>query len=115
MAAEKRRFHRAFQPFHVQIRNYNQLAETSQQVEALDISAGGLGFQSPHPFELGVELEIKLLVPHTSPLVLVGKIMWSRPQSQDLMRYGVEFLSLTSDQQLQLDELVQFLRKSRPS
>ena len=112
MGQEQRRFERIPVSFNVQCRRSGALAESWQQVATIDFSAGGLGFQSDEPFEVGETLDVRIhLESFPEPLAIRGCIVRTYPLPVGARGCALEFLEMTPDQQARLDELVQFLRK----
>ncbi len=78
-----------------------------------DLSAGGLRLIGRQPLERGVHLELQILLPiRQEPYLMSGQTVWQR-EVADGYEYGVAFLDMTPDKQVQLDELVQFMRNRR--
>jgi hypothetical protein len=115
MGEEQRRFDRIRASFQVECQRYGALAETWRPVIALDLSAGGLAFQTEDLFQEGETLSLRFRLPgRNSPLELRGMVVRSQPLQGRIIRCAVEFAELTPDAQVEIDELVRFL-KSRPA
>ena len=116
MASEQRRFRRAPQPFQAACRPYGGLQDIWYPVITLNLSAGGIGFRSAEPYELGSSLDIRLQITGlTQPLFLRGHVMWTTALPGNVMEGGIEFAEVTLDQQAQIDALVRFLDKRPPN
>lgn len=78
-----------------------------------DLSAGGLRLVGRQPLERGVLLELQIVLPiRQEPYFINGRVAWQRDMT-DEYEYGVAFLDVTPDKQVQLDELVQFMMNRR--
>lgn len=118
MGAEQRGFMRVPLPFPASCRRYGAFEEAWHQVALLDLSAGGMSFTGEDLFEPNASgepnasLEIKIQLPtDTGPLLLRGALRRRKALATNVAEYGVEFVQLTPDQQVKIDQLVQFLRK----
>ena len=112
MEAAQRGFMRVPLPFRASCRHYGALEETWHQVALLDLSAGGMSFTGEDLFEPDSSLEIKIQLPtDPGPLLLHGALRRRKALATNVVEYGVEFVQLTPDQQVKIDQLVQFLRK----
>ena len=113
MARERRQFSRVPQLFDVQYRLTGTLGESWRETKTSNVSAGGIRFRSEETLELGDSLEIRIELPGMRErLVLNGRVIWNQLQASGVMEHGVQFLDLKPEQQLQIDNLVQFLKKS---
>ena len=117
MKSERRQFERVGQPFEIAYRRRGVMADEWQSGIILNLSAGGLRFHADAVYELGQELEFRMELPALSrPLEVFGAVAWSQLRAAGVTEYGVAFLELSVDQQIAVDELVQFLlTRSRPS
>lgn len=114
MGEERRWFHRAPEELQARCRHCGALEATWHPIVTLDVSAGGMRFQSGDVFEPGSLLEIELPMPHGADrFILRGRLLWTKAQSPSEAEHGVEFVDLRETEQLQLDALVEFLRKPR--
>jgi hypothetical protein len=112
MGEEQRRFARVPESFEVVCRHYGALAEGWRSVVTLDISAGGLSFQALEAYEEAEMLEVQIRIPSfRTPLVLHGEVVRSRPAPGGVWECAVQFRDVEPDQQLHIDELVQFLKR----
>lgn len=111
MARERRKFTRVHQPFEVKYRYAGQFAESWSTATTLNISAGGLRFISPDRLEVKETLEVQIQLPSVrEALRLKARVAWSQAQASGVAENGVEFLEVTPEQQVKIDELVRFLR-----
>ena len=114
MTQERRRFERIPGPFQVQCRRAGTIAEAWQPVAIRNISAGGLLFEVDEFYEVADALEFQLhLVSFKTPLVLKGQVVRASALPSGLMQCGAEFMEVTPGQQVEIDEIVQFLKQRR--
>jgi len=114
MGTERRQFHRAPEELQARCRHCGALEATWRPIVTLDLSAGGMRFKSEDAFEPGSLLEIELPMPHGAErFILRSRLLWTKDRSPREAEHGVEFLGVTETEQLQLDALVDFLRKPR--
>lgn len=112
MGEEQRQFQRIPESFNIQCRPFGALSETWRGVVTMDLSAGGIRFRSEAWYELSDMLELQIQLPTSRvPLVFRGRVVRSRRLPSGNAECGIEFVDLTPDQQIELDELVQFLKK----
>jgi uncharacterized protein (TIGR02266 family) len=113
MRRERRHFHRIPHAFEVQYRRQGELGESWRAVNTVNLSAGGIRIRCEDLFEGGTLLELSIQLPNArEPLVLQGCVIWSRTQASGVTEYGVEFLDVTPERRVQIDNLVEFLKKS---
>lgn len=111
MGIEQRSFERASASFEIMCRRAGTLSESWRRVAVTDFSAGGLGFDAEELFEEGEPLDIQIRLPSgRAPLLLRARVVRCRPLPSKVCRCAVEFIEMTSDQQAEIDGLVQFLR-----
>ena len=80
---------------------------------ALNLSAVGVRLRSADPFEPGTTLEIQLQLPSMpQPVIVCGQVVWTQMHASGVSENGVEFVDVSPEQGLQIDQLVQFLKKS---
>ena len=114
MRSDRRDFPRIPQSFDAQYRLLGALAETWKVVRTINLSATGMRFRSAQLLEPETPLEIQIKLPSMQqPLQLRGRVAWSQMQASGVVENGVEFVDLAEHQQVQIDELVQFLRRER--
>ncbi len=114
MEQNQRRFERIPQPFEVHWRMMGELSDAWRPTVTLDLSAGGMSFQSNESFDVETMLELQIQLPHMrSPLILHGRVARVKPHPSEGVEIGVEFFNVRSDQQMEIDELVRFLKKDR--
>jgi len=78
-----------------------------------DLSAGGLRMAGDRRLEPGAKLDLEIALAHRpEPVRLKGEVVWVRSLASG-SEYGVMFIELSPDQQVELDELVQFLIQKR--
>ena len=112
MGKEQRRFQRISESFEVRCRHLGALSEPWHIVVTVDVGAGGLSFQSEELYELSDMLEIQIRLPSVqAPLVLHGRVVRSGALPSGVTECAIEFVDVTPDQQVEIDELVQFLSK----
>lgn len=113
MAREQRQFHRVPHEVEVHYRLMNELTASWRTVTLINLSAGGLRFRDDEALETGVPLELRLQLPGVNePLNLKGRVIWSQLQASGVIEVGVGFLEVVAAHQMQIDNVVQFLRKS---
>ena len=111
MRSERRRFDRVKASFEITYRVAGTLTETWRAVTIIDLSAGGLSFDSQELFEEREPIEVQIRLPGArSTLLLRALVVRSDMMASGLYRCALEFAELTPDQQAGIDELVQFLR-----
>jgi len=113
---ERRLFPRVPQPIDARYRLTDEMGTSWHAITLINISAGGVRFRTEEPIEPGAPIELQVQLPGLrEPLVLRGQAVWSTLQASGVTETGVEFLSVTPEQQFQIDNVVQFLRTSGPS
>jgi c-di-GMP-binding flagellar brake protein YcgR len=114
MGSDQRKFDRIPEVLDAQCRPTMGFSGNWRVIATLDISAGGIGFQTQELFETSDTVEIQLRLPGMpGPLVLPGMVVRSRPLPSGLSECAVEFTDVSPSQRAELDALVQFLRKKR--
>ena len=113
MGAEHRRFFRITQPFPAQCRLHSDIMSTSWiPVIVLNLSAVGVRLRSEEPIDAGTSLEVQWQLPSMpAPVIVCGRVVWSQMQASRVSEHGVEFVDVTQEQALQIDQVVQFLKK----
>jgi c-di-GMP-binding flagellar brake protein YcgR len=112
MGIDRRRFYRIPQSFDVQYRAFGALEESWCVTRTVNLSAVGIRFRSGDLLEPGTMLEMQITLPTAqTQLALCGSVIWSQMQASGVAETGVDFLNVTPEQQLQIDQVVQFLRK----
>lgn len=112
MGKEQRRFDRILETFSLRCRPAGSLQEPWRAVVTLDLSSGGLSFQSEQLFDAEDRVDIEMRLPGIlEGLILLGRVVRSRPLIPGTVEVAVEFLDVTPDEQARIDELVQFLKK----
>ena len=111
MGIEQRFFERASASFEIMCRRAGSLWYIWRGVAVTDFSAGGRGFDAEELFEEGEPLDIQIRLPSArASLLLRARVVRCRPLPSKACRCAVEFIEMTSDQQAEIDGLVQFLR-----
>lgn len=111
--AEHRRDPRIARGFMVR---YRLPKETAWSVSPLrDLSTSGARFLGERAFEIGVDLELQLVLPLAKdPLVLQVRVARTAPGPMNLVEYGVVFQVVEAAVQQMIDVAVaHFLRKQR--
>lgn len=115
MARERRKFYRVPHVFEVRYRLLNELTASWRTVTLVNLSAGGLRFRDSEMLEKEALLDLQLQLPSIrEPLHLKGYVVWYQLQASGVNEVGVAFVDVTTQEQLQIDNVVQFLRKSTP-
>ena len=110
MTAEQRRFERVPHSVPLFWHRPEDRSERWNEAQTLNVSASGLVMRSHALFDVGVILDLRMAMTDTSdPLFLCGRVVWHKPGG--LMQYGIEFVDVTPDQQVSIEEIVQFLNK----
>jgi hypothetical protein len=112
MGKERRQFSRAPEPFFVQYRRLDWTGEPWKAVQAVNISASGIRATSPDLLEAGTALELQLRLPLESGeelFRLKGTVAWSQSVAAGVAEIGIQFQDITVDQQMRIDDFVQFL------
>jgi len=108
--SERRRDPRIDFAIPVQFRPAGGLAEPWRKGQAGDISAGGLRFLAGEVLERGDRLEFQIVLPiRREPFLLSGEVVWIHPVPEAPTEYGVEFIFVTPDKLVEIDQLVRFL------
>lgn len=112
MGQEQRRFARVPESLPVQCRRPGS-GEPWKEIKTINVSAGGLRFLSPVPFDQGERLALQLRLPVSGDALEVkGIIVWVKSPAAGVTEIGVQFDGLTPDQEISIDEFVQFLMKN---
>jgi c-di-GMP-binding flagellar brake protein YcgR len=111
MTKERRSFPRVPQPMDARYRPILDMGASWHHMTVVNISAGGVRFRSDEPVEPGSPLELHVQLPGLrEPLALKGAAVWSTLQASGVSETGVEFQDVSPEQQLQIDDVVRFLR-----
>ena len=113
MGEERRDFSRTPVPFDIRYHIYGELGESWRTMTTLNISAGGMRFRSDDVIEAGTQLEVQIALP-SAPLIVRGRVVWSRLLGSGVSENGVQFTDVTPEQLERIDELVRFLMKKSP-
>jgi len=115
MSREDRRFSRVPESFQVDCRRLGVFSEGWRKVATTDISAGGISFETEELFDLDESVEIQLTLPNfRTPFLIRGKVMRSHPRPKGTWEVALQFVEIKPEEQLQIDELVRFLRRTLP-
>lgn len=115
MVRERRKFYRAPHAFEVRYRLLDDLTTSWRTVTLVNLGAGGLRFRDSETLEKGALLELQLQLPSgREPLRLKGHVVWHQLHASGVNEVGVEFVDVAAQDQLHIDNVVQFLRKSTP-
>lgn len=81
-----------------------------------DLSSGGARFLSEHPFKVGEELEMALLLPASpQPIVVRARVAWTKSWRAGLVDLGVTFEVGDAAIQQQLNVAIEhFLHRGQP-
>ena len=105
---ERRKAPRVTSQLLVKFKSANDPQAQWQMTPLKDLSHSGLRFIAEAICDVGLSLELQLLLPTlATPLRLTGRIVWSQPSSiAPLVEYGVEFTELSATQREAIDTLV---------
>ena len=116
MGQEQRRFDRVPQTFSAYCRPHGALQDPWRYMITLDLSAGGISLEGETLVEIGDILEVRIQLPGVlEDFILRGRVVRCKTAGAGLLNFALEFLDVTSDEQVQLDELVQFLKRPPPA
>ncbi len=111
MTRERRQFSRAPHPFELRYRQYGEFTSSWTDASTINLSAGGMRFRSPDTLERAALLELEITIPSArEALVIRGQVAWSQLQASGVIENGVQFIEVSPEQQMRIDELVRFLR-----
>ena len=116
-SAERRRRPRLDQPFHA---TYQALpaSPTSgrHSLSPINLSAVGMRFLSAKPLPAESQIELSVLPPNAvKAFLLVGRVAWGKQHPSGVGEYGVEFVNVTSEQRVQITELLALLANPQES
>ena len=107
---EKRQFPRTAYALQAQFRADGDMIWLPLTVQ--NLSAGGLRFRAADELDPGRTLRIKIaLTGAQTAMELRGRIVWKQMCAPGVTEHGAEFFDLTEPQQVQIDQLVQFLQQ----
>ena len=81
-------------------------------MKTVNISASGIRLFSRQLFESGTALELQLKLPLSKGIkefAVGGTVVWTNSPAAGVTEVGVQFDNLTTDQQAEIDDFVQFL------
>ena len=111
MGDELRQFDRVPQAFMVRCRSSGSLTAIWQSMSTLDVSAGGILLRGEMLADPGDVLDIALLMPGGKEQLLRGRVIRVKEWGPGMFESAVEFVNVSPDQQADIDQLVQFLKK----
>ena len=112
MTRERRQFPRITQPFEIRYRVTGELTTAWHVGMIINIGAGGMRIRSAETIPPDTLIDLEIQLPSTRErLALRGRMIWNQVQAADVVEYGIEFLEPDPVQQIQIDQLVQFLHK----
>lgn len=111
MSQNQRRFDRVPEALTARCRPAGALQDPWQTVITVDLSAGGMSFESGHLVEEGSGVELELHLPGAADVTLRGRVVRAASKGPGAAEIAVEFMDMSPEQQAQIDTLVQFLRK----
>ena len=114
MGREGRQFGRTSQPVELQYRMRGEFSAPWTKTTTVNLSAGGARFKCQEPLQAGDELEMRMqLSGSPKPLELRAKVVWDQMQASGVTEIGIQVMDVSGEQQVQIDELVQFLGKDQ--
>ncbi|MBI3331051.1 MAG: PilZ domain-containing protein [Candidatus Omnitrophica bacterium] len=112
MTDQTRKFPRIPVPLALSCRRSGSLADVWREVAMLNLSAGGVRFETDEPYDPFELLELRLSLPGSrAPLALRGRVVRSQAGEAGLFECAVEFVEVAPTQQAELDDLVAFLSR----
>ena len=117
MNKEQRQFPRVPESFEASYRPMGRLHDPWREIRTFDLSVGGLRGLVKEPLELSAPLDIQLMLPGSAgqlQVLLRGTVLWSHTAAPGATEVRIRFDDATPDQEMQIDECVQFLLK-RPT
>lgn len=112
MTRERRFFSRVPHAFEVKYR-LDELGAPWRAVTTINLSASGMRFRTEEPLEQGTALELQMTLTGIREVLIVrGHVVWSQMQASGVTENGVAFMDVKPEQQIQIDSLVGFLKKS---
>ena len=113
MTRERRYFSRIPHAFDASYRVVGELTASWCAVMSINLSAGGMRVRIDEALEKGAILEVKLqLIGIRELLIVRGCVVWNQMQASGVTEVGIEFMDVKPEQQVQIDSLVEFLKKS---
>ena len=107
---DQRRFPRADQVLEAHYRADGDPTPTWLMMSVQNISAGGLRFRAEDELDPGRLLRMKIALPgNPVPMEVRGRIVWKQMHAAGVTEHGLEFVDLTEQQRVHIDQLVQFL------
>jgi c-di-GMP-binding flagellar brake protein YcgR len=115
MGSERREYLRAQYQCKIRYRPHLELMGMMWYAGTMtDFSASGLRFVGSQPLEPDSRVELEIALPmQDEPYSFMGRVAWEQSQEEGSYEYGVEFVDVTPDQQVVVDELARFLLKGR--
>lgn len=113
MTRERRFFPRLHQVFEVRYRASNELGSSWHAVTTLNLSASGMRVRHAETMEPDTLLRLQIQLPGgREPITVDGRVVWSQMQASGVVESGIAFLEVRPEQQLEIDNVVQFFRKT---
>ena len=113
MTRERRFFSRTPHEFDAQYRVVGELTASWCAVTTVNLSAGGMRVRMDEALEKGALLEVKLQIVGIREILIVrGCVVWNQMQASGVTEVGIGFMDVKPEQQVQIDSLVEFLKKS---
>ncbi len=107
---ERRRYQRLSWPVTIQIHPAGDLMAMWQDVSIVDVGAGGCRLMASERLEKGDRLELRMHLPTWQAASEVPvRVIWVRTVNRERYDVGVEFIDVTLEQQVRIDEWVRFL------
>ena len=112
MGDERRRFERVPETLRTECRRLRVTWEHWREIHVLDFGLGGMRFESEEPYDASEMVALQIQLPgRPSPIFLNGQISWARRKGSGMTECGAAFVDTTPDQEADIDELIQFLKK----
>ena len=112
MGDERRQFERVPEALRTECRRLRVTWEHWREIHVLDFSIGGLRFESEEPYDVSETVALQIQLPgRPAPVLLSGQISWARRKPSGMTECGAAFTEMTPDQEADIDELIQFLKK----
>ena len=115
--AERRHRPRLDQPFHATYQVLPAVPTSARHsLSPVNLSAVGMRFLSAKPLTSGCQIALSVLPPHAlKAFLLVGRVAWGKQHLSGVSEYGVEFVNVTSEQRVQIDDLLTLLMHPQAS
>ena len=117
MIKDNRQFSRMREPFEAECQKRGS-GEPWRVIQTINLSATGMRFGSKLPYDLGVQLDLRMHLPLTGELLeITGEVIRAEPIAGQLCEIAVQFTKITTSQEMQIDEINHFMmnQPERPS